>query len=416
MENHPIPQDITGFKFRLIGSMTVKQFAYLLAAGIMSYIFYSADISIIIKIPFICFFAVAGLSLAFIPIDGRPMDKMILNFIKTIPRENQFIYRRKGISFLTQTHAMPAITRAKVKEKAKIEEARAKKNILLSQLRKSFLKPDEIELDFINRIKPFLEESVINKEFIYKEPQNKPKPTVQPVQKNVPQKTFNTNEAPDKKTGISLPLQKTITSTTTAKNDKITPQLKATPPPPQQQTATIQPMINKNTVNLTTELQKKLDKQAQETEMLQKKLMEMQRLKFGRIYKPTEIKEVEKTPNVKIINQTSFKQAGFPMLPDIPNIILGIVKDPRGKVLQNIIVEVVNAHNIPVRAFKTNSLGQFISATPLPNGTYRVYFEDPLKLHEFDTVEVTLKGIIFSPLEIISVDAREKLRRDLFGN
>ena len=108
------------------------------------------------------------------------------------------------------------------------------------------------------------------------------------------------------------------------------------------------------------------------------------------------------------------KKAGFPVLPDIPNIVLGVIKDPRGKVLPNIIVEIVNAHNTPVRAFKTNALGQFISATPLPNGIYRVSFDDPLKQHEFDTIEITLKGEIFPPLEVISVDAREKLRRDLF--
>ena len=84
--------------------------------------------------------------------------------------------------------------------------------------------------------------------------------------------------------------------------------------------------------------------------------------------------------------------------------------------LQNILVEVVDKNEIPVRAFKTNALGQFAAATQLPNGTYKVFFEDPKKEHEFDTIEITLNGDIFQPLEVFSVDQREKLRRELFQN
>ena len=382
MENHPIPQDVTGFKFRLIGSMTVKQFAYLLAAGIMSYIFYSSGIPFLIKAPFISLFVISGLSLAFVPIDGRPMDKMILNFIKAIPKENQFIYRRKGVSFLTQTIGMPAITRNKIREKEKIQEARTKKNILLSRLKRSYFKPDEIELDFINRIKPLLEESVIEKEIVYKNLETKQSPKKK-EQEN-PQKE-------DKTIAIRPVLEQ---------------------PKPEVE----KPEMKEDLTKTASDLQKRLAEETREKELLQKKLFEIARTKPAeKVYKPIETKEEKETPNVKIISSdAAVKKAGFPVLPDIPNIVLGVIKDPRGKVLPNIIVEIVNAHNTPVRAFKTNALGQFISATPLPNGIYRVSFDDPLKQHEFDTIEITLKGEIFPPLEVISVDAREKLRRDLF--
>src|SRR3989344_4811036 len=85
MENHPIPQDVTGFKFRLIGSITVKQFLYLLGAGASALIFYILPLPFLAKIPFMLLSGGVGLSLAFVPIDGRPMDKMILNFLKTLP-------------------------------------------------------------------------------------------------------------------------------------------------------------------------------------------------------------------------------------------------------------------------------------------------------------------------------------------
>jgi hypothetical protein len=106
---------------------------------------------------------------------------------------------------------------------------------------------------------------------------------------------------------------------------------------------------------------------------------------------------------------------GLPKLPDVPNLIIGIVKDPRGNVLPNILVEVKDKDGMPARAFRTNALGQFASATPLANGTYQVTFEDPRGKHRFDTVELVAKGEILLPLEIISHDEREELRKALFS-
>jgi len=91
------------------------------------------------------------------------------------------------------------------------------------------------------------------------------------------------------------------------------------------------------------------------------------------------------------------------------------VKDSRGNVLPNILIEVKDNNNNPVRAFKTNALGQFASATPLLNGTYTVTFEDSAKVHTFDIVEIVAKGEIMQPIEIISLDKREELRKELFG-
>jgi hypothetical protein len=123
---------------------------------------------------------------------------------------------------------------------------------------------------------------------------------------------------------------------------------------------------------------------------------------------PAPIKPITESPNPSL-------SAGFPTLPDIGNVMLGIVRDPRSKSLQNILVEVVDVNNVPVRTFKTNALGQFSAATPLSNGTYKVIFEDPAKQHEFQPVEAVLDGSIFQPLDIKSIDAREKLRQELFG-
>src|SRR5581483_4523140 len=115
------------------------------------------------------------------------------------------------------------------------------------------------------------------------------------------------------------------------------------------------------------------------------------------------------TQNVRTIPKGQENQAGILKAPDSPNVIMGIIKDPRGNVLPNILVEVKDQNDNPVRAFKTNQLGQFASATPLQNGTYTVSFEDAAGKSKFDTIELTAAGEILQPLEILSTDEREEL-------
>lgn len=109
------------------------------------------------------------------------------------------------------------------------------------------------------------------------------------------------------------------------------------------------------------------------------------------------------------------KSVGLPTTPEFPNIISGIVKDPRGNPLANILVEVKDPQGNAVRAFKTSALGQFASATPLANGDFIIDFEDPRGQNKFDSVSFKAKGEVILPIEVLSVDTREELRRSLFN-
>src|SRR4030042_7091788 len=97
MENHPIPQDITGFQFKLIGDMTVKQFAYVATGVVIAWLLFTVlPFPLVIKIAFALPFAAVGAGLAFVPIEGRPMDLMIGNFFKAVFSPTQYIYQKKG--------------------------------------------------------------------------------------------------------------------------------------------------------------------------------------------------------------------------------------------------------------------------------------------------------------------------------
>src|SRR3989344_2751028 len=101
MENHPIPQDVTGFQFKLIGDMTVKQFAYL-AAGVLSawLIFSVFPFPGFIKFPIAIFCGALGGGLAFVPIEGRPLDVIITNFFRAVLSPNQYVFQKVGGTLL----------------------------------------------------------------------------------------------------------------------------------------------------------------------------------------------------------------------------------------------------------------------------------------------------------------------------
>src|SRR5258706_14783024 len=94
IEGHPIPQDITGFQFKLIGDMTVKQFAYLAVGLVLGWIFISIPVTIVIKLPLALIPTLSGLFLAFIPIEGRPADTMLLLYLQSIFRPNEYVYKK----------------------------------------------------------------------------------------------------------------------------------------------------------------------------------------------------------------------------------------------------------------------------------------------------------------------------------
>ncbi len=119
-----------------------------------------------------------------------------------------------------------------------------------------------------------------------------------------------------------------------------------------------------------------------------------------------------KTPAPKVATPA---KSGVVLTPEAANVIMGVIKDPRGNPLPNILVEVKDSEDNPVRAFKTNGLGQFASATPLSNGTYTISLEDSKNQQKFDAVKFDAIGEIIPPIEVISVDDREELRRSLFN-
>ncbi len=87
-----------------------------------------------------------------------------------------------------------------------------------------------------------------------------------------------------------------------------------------------------------------------------------------------------------------------PSLTSAPNVITGILKDASGLLLSSVIIVVKDDTGQPVRALKSNKIGRFAISTPLPNGTYTMELES--SNHNFDIIQVDMKGKVLPPIEI----------------
>jgi hypothetical protein len=101
-------------------------------------------------------------------------------------------------------------------------------------------------------------------------------------------------------------------------------------------------------------------------------------------------------PNV-VAAQPAFGKM-IPPKVSFPNVINGIVRDAGGLLLSGVVMIIKDEGDDPARALKSNKIGQFVTSTPLPNGTYHIELEK--EGYNFDIVQVELKGEIMAPIEI----------------
>jgi hypothetical protein len=419
MENHPIPQDITGFQFKLIGNMTVKQFAYLAAGVVLGWITYAMPIPLLIKLPVALVFAGTGASFAFLPVDGRPLDVMITNFTKALSSPTQYIYQKLGANLYFPEYKpsaqMANTTTTPVQSSLSGDKLKA---FLASLPTRPKNKLDEKEITFLQALSAFPVPGI------------QPKQSQQGLHLDLP--TFNSFFGGAQPAQAPQPVQKAdappvVKQEGSEENDQMLLKqaeiLKAQLEDAKKQEAskTSGSREQEEAHQKVASLENLLSETMHQKQQLENQLIELQKKleqQNKKVFSPsmaTPEPKMEQTKHVRSIPAGMGKSIGLPVTPEFPNVITGIVKDPRGNTLPGILVEVKDGDGNPIRAFKTSPLGQFASATPLSNGTYTIDFEDPSKKNRFDTIEFSAQGEIILPIEVISIDEREEIRQSLFG-
>lgn len=411
MENHPIPQDITGFEFKIIGDMTIKQFAYIGAGVVSAFVIYAFPVLAIIKIPLALCVVGAGATVAFLPVGGRPMDVMIKKFFKAIFSPTQYVYQKAGGQTLVSEPS-------DLSPMSKILELSQK------QLK-----------DFLSFL-PKNKQKLNQKDSVFYQSLSQPQAT-QPTQDTpafVADHVFAAQEPTE-----TTPLAMGAVKSQPTQNSSAKPGAEADKSDQAlQQTAALlekelkeakakeaaAPQLDSKAYldahQKVLELQGNLSSMLLEKQQLEAKLVDLQKKLVNQgkaVFSPSLAAPAApaETKFVRSVPQDMQKSVGLPITPEFPNVITGIVKDPRGNPLSNILVEVKDEQGNAVRAFKTNALGQFASATPLSNGSFTIEFEDPREQNKFDTTTFKAGGEIILPIEVISVDTREELRRSLFN-
>jgi len=123
------------------------------------------------------------------------------------------------------------------------------------------------------------------------------------------------------------------------------------------------------------------------------------RSKLETINHPKPVFEEPKIPKqkIKVVITQKSKQTQL-ALTTFPNVINGIVKDPKDEYLEGVVAVIYDKEGLPVRALKTNKLGQFSGSTPLPNGTYTLELEK--EGFSFDVLQIDLENQVLPPLII----------------
>ena len=413
MENHPIPQDITGFQFKLIGDMTIKQFAYLAAGAVIGWVLFILPLIAFVKIPLAALSILTGVGFAFFPIEGRPMDLMITNFAKAIFSPTQFIYQKTGGRLWIPVENATKSLQAQQSQQSQNSSlsGQALKDYLNALPKKPKSQLDQKEMVFFESLanmyatnNPALQIQMpapaIQHPFANNAIQNSPAPEPQ----EVPEKRQNIEthtKTEEVLTRETMLLQQQLGEAKAAEEAKA-------------DSTGYQQAHEK-----VLELEKTLNDASMQKLALERQIQELQKRLSNEnkeVYTPSVAQAPKaETQNVRSIPQGLGKSIGLPIAPEFPNLVTGIVKDPRGNPLGNILVEVKDADGNPVRAFKTNPLGQFASATPINNGTYTIEFEDSKGENKFDIIQFSATGQIILPIEVVSVDTREELRRSLFN-
>lgn len=366
MEPHPIPQNVTSFEFRLIGDMTLKQFFYLGAGLGTAYLLYAiAYFSYpVIVLPLIIISILFSVSFAFLPILDMPLDHWVKAFFNAVysPTRGQWKVKFAG------------------NQKITLEDPLFKNRL------QTYLSSKGLSLNAWDKEPP------VQNNIIYKEPIKK----VQQIQRT----EKSTPDLPTSKELselVEMARQTQVLQTKIADTEKLIKQMMVEGKP----AGVSQVSIN-------------LQHLVAQTEELYKKTSEMNRVatpiapqpQFPPqvISQPIIIQKQAAAPKIEIIKDLTPKQTSV-VLTSTPNVINGIVGDSAGNYTENVIVIIHNREGIPVRALKTNKLGQFVGSTPLPSGIYTVTLEK--EGYTFQTLQVTLENATLAPIKITANTSKE---------
>jgi len=364
MQEHPVPQNITSYEFHLIGNMTLKQFFELGAGGILAFMVYSTNLPDLIKWPLVVLFVLLGVAFAFIPLEERPLDHWFLAFIRAIYNPTKFYWKKTAKIPELFTYTPGQINAEQQLQNSSVPRKRSRAEAYFNTITHQQQENDEITQRADEIVA--LYDSVSTQGL-----------TIEIKQRDVIEKPSLQVEMHELHAISSLPPEEITTTPTTQEDD--------------QHTQLIQPIYSSQVEIPREEI---ASIQVQPTTVFDAQTQHVDSAHSGVVMQQTLTPKKSDTA-VPVQTNTTLP---FPKTPTTPNLIVGMVLDQNGKMIEQSIIEIRDHTGMPVRALRSNKLGQFFVSTPLPSGEYEIVVEKDN--FTFDTMKLSLSGVVVSPIEI----------------
>jgi hypothetical protein len=401
MKEHALPQDVTGYRFHIIGNMTLKQFAEVAVGCVIGFLIYSTNLPNLIKYPLILISAGIGAAMAFVPFEERPLDQWLLSAFKVLYRPTQFYWQR------TPKIPEPFLYEPTDKTKSIVQE------VDLTPARRQRVK------EYLRSIDTNTNQDAVEQ---YTQARVGEVMTIFQDGLQFPSGGFDGNLAqPLPEPALSASLTTTPSSADQIPNLLAVAQLENLPsvttqappaPTPNYQTATlpvVEPLPTTSASSTAAPATKPEVIIPEQTTISLEPTVQTEPAQVATAQEPTQAgafvtdQFLPQTPVVdQLANFNTALQTNI-AIPDTPtqaNLIVGVVTDAQQQPLNNAIVEILTADGFPARAVRTNVLGQFFTTTPLGNGEYVINVEK--EGLNFPTQQVPLSGQVVPPVVISS--------------
>lgn len=170
MEQHPVPQQISSYQFRLVGDMTLKQFFQLAGGALIALLVYGSPLPGIFKWPLVVFFAIAGAALAFLPLEERPLEDWVLAFFRSIYRPTVFYWKKDPPGLKYFMDETTATTPAAAVATATTPTPAVSTDTLATHGSNVFVQLEEQEKNFLSKVTGLFSGSFISPKPVVVEP------------------------------------------------------------------------------------------------------------------------------------------------------------------------------------------------------------------------------------------------------
>lgn len=388
MIEHPVPQNVTSYEFHLVGNMTLKQFLELAVGVIIAIGIYGSNLYPIVKWPLVGLFVLAGVAFAFLPINERPLDAWFLAFIRAIYNPTKYFWKRNSLK--PEVFSFQASTNPRSQAKDTPKRTRdAGYALYSSTLPQKSAQPAE---DSDPRVQEILS--------LYDLHPDAPL-TLSATKTTGQDSTELSNE-------VVMPLiDLENTSIDIGADEEAQSSASFTQTPPINTDTIPQQPAGDQANNTQAGMSPVMIKQINSTPITidaADKPIEVYTKKAGEKAVPqaggAHVQQIQR-------DRQSFQDAEsattntnlpFPSKPTKPNLVVGMTISNDGHIIEDVIVEIRDENAVPVRAFRSNKLGQFFISTPLPNGEYTIVADKDG--FAFDTIKLALSGVVVDPVEV----------------